>query len=299
MPQWVECVPNVSEGRDHAKIQAIVRAVEDVPGALLLDRHSDADHNRSVVTMAGPPDAVAEAAFRLVERAAALIDLTKHQGAHPRIGAADVVPFVPIEGVTLEDCAAIAVRVGERIWSELRIPVFLYAAAARRRERVNLANVRRGQFEALLTAMGTDPLRAPDIGGAACHATAGAVAVGARGYLIACNVNLASPDVAIARRIARTVRYSSGGLPGVKAMGVMLASRGIAQVSMNLTDFELTPLHVALEAVRREAERYETPVLETEIVGLAPRKALEGCEDRWSHLVLEDRIAQAVARQPR
>jgi glutamate formiminotransferase len=299
MPQLVECVPNVSEGRDAAKIDSIVRSVEAVPGILLLDRHSDADHNRSVVTFAGPPEAVAEAAFRLVECAAALIDLTKHQGAHPRIGAADVVPFIPIEGVTLEDCAGIAVRVSERIWSELRISVFLYEAAARRPERVSLANVRRSQFEALLTETGEDPLRAPDIGDPACHPTAGAVAVGARKFLIACNVNLKSADVAVAQRIARTVRFSSGGLPCVKAMGVMLASRGIAQVSMNLTDFEVTPLHVALEAVGREAERHGVPVLETEIVGLIPRKALDRCGDRWSGLILEDRIAGAMASRDR
>jgi glutamate formiminotransferase len=297
MPQLVECVPNVSEGRDAAKIDSIVRCVEAVPGVLFLDRHSDADHNRSVATFAGPPDAVAEAAFRLVESAAGLIDLTRHQGAHPRIGAADVVPFVPIEGVTLEDCAAIAGRVGERIWSELRIPVFLYEAAARRPDRVSLANVRRGQFEALLTQMGEDPRRAPDIGDPVCHPTAGAVAVGARKFLIACNVNLKSADVAVARRIARTVRFSSGGLPCVKAMGVMLASRGLAQVSMNLTDFEVTPVRVTLEAVRREAERLGAPVLETEIVGLIPRKALDGCGDRCSAPILEDRIAEAMSRR--
>jgi glutamate formiminotransferase len=296
-PQLVECVANFSEGRDAAEIDAIVRTVEAVPGALLLDRHSDADHNRSVVTFAGPPDAVAEAAFRLVESAAARIDLTKHQGAHQRIGAADVVPFIPIEGVTLKDCAAIAGRVGERIWSALRVPVYLYGAAARRPDRVNLENVRRGQFEALLTEMGKDPERDPDIGDPVCHPTAGAVAVGARKFLIACNVNLASSDVAIARQIARTVRFSSGGLPCVKAMGVMLVSRNLAQVSMNLTDFEVTPLHVALEAVRREAERIGVPVLETEIVGLIPRKALDGRGDRWSELIFEHRIAQAMARR--
>jgi glutamate formiminotransferase len=299
MPPLVECVPNVSEGRDAAKIDAMIRSVEEVPGALLLDRHSDADHNRTVATFAGSPEAVAEAAFRLVESAAALIDLARHKGAHPRIGAADVVPFIPIEGITIEDCAEIAGRVGRRIWNELHIPVFLYEAAARRPERVSLANVRRGQFEALFTQMGEDRRRAPDIGDPVCHPTAGAVAVGARKFLIACNVNLKSPDIAIARRIARAVRFSSGGLPCVKAMGVMLASRGLAQVSMNLTDFEVTPIHVALEAVRHEAERLGAPVLETEIVGLVPRKALEGWGDQWSGQVLEDRIAEAISRRLR
>jgi glutamate formiminotransferase len=303
-PQLVECVPNFSEGRDAAKIDSIVRSVEAVPEIVLLDRQSDADHNRSVVTFAGPPAAVAEAAFRSVERAAALIDLTQHSGGHPRIGAADVVPFIPVEGVTLEDCAAIAVRVGNRIWNKLRIPVFLYEAAARRPERVNLENIRRGQFEALLAEMGTVPARDPDIGLPVCHPAAGAVAVGARKFLIACNVNLGTPDVAVAKRIARTIRFSSGGFRSVKAMGVMLASRNLAQVSINLTDFEETPPHTVLEAVRREAERYGVPVLGTEIVGLIPRKALEMSAAYFRRhgnprpeSILEDRIAEAMARR--
>jgi glutamate formiminotransferase len=303
--QLVECVPNFSEGRDSAKIDCIAHGIEAVPEVVLLDRHSDADHNRSVVTFAGPPAAVAEAAFRSVERAATLIDLTEHHGAHPRIGAADVVPFVPIEGVTLEDCAEIAVRVGNRIWSQLRIPVFLYEAAARRSGRVDLANIRRGQFEALLAEMGTVPERDPDIGLPIRHPTAGAVAVGARKFLIACNIDLGASDVAVAKRIARTIRFSSGGFRGVKAMGVMLASRQQAQVSINLTDFEETPLHVVLEAVRGEAKRYGVPVVETEIVGLIPRKAFEMSAEYFQRygdprpLILEDRIAEAMARRER
>ena len=287
MPQLIECVPNFSEGRDAAKIDAICRAVEAVPGVLLLDRHSDADHNRSVLTLAGPPEAVAEAAFRSVECAAALIDLTKQRGAHPRIGAADVVPFIPIEGVAMEECAAIAERVGERIWDELRIPVFLYEAAARRPERVKLENVRRGQFEGLLAGRGMEP----DIGDRVCHPTAGAVAVGARKFLIACNVNLETADLEVAKRIARTIRFSSGGFRAVKAMGVTLASRRLSQVSINLTDFEVTPLHTVLEAVRREAEGCGVKVAEIEIVGLAPRRALEGCGGLPPNVALEDRIA--------
>ena len=303
--QLVECVPNFSEGRDSAKIDCIAHGIEAVPEVVLLDRHSDADHNRSVVTFAGPPAAVAEAAFRSVERAATLIDLTEHHGAHPRIGAADVVPFVPIEGVTLEDCAEIAVRVGNRIWSQLRIPVFLYEAAARRSGRVDLANIRRGQFEALLAEMGTVPERDPDIGLPIRHPTAGAVAVGARKFLIACNIDLGASDVAVAKRIARTIRFSSGGFRGVKAMGVMLASRQQAQVSINLTDFEETPLHVVLEAVRGEAKRYGVLVVETEIVGLIPRKAFEMSAEYFQRygdprpLILEDRIAEAMARRER
>jgi glutamate formiminotransferase/formiminotetrahydrofolate cyclodeaminase len=302
----VECVPNFSEGRDAAKIDALAASIESVPDVVLLDRQSDADHNRSVLTFAGPPEAVAEAAFRSVERAATLIDLTKHRGAHPRIGAADVVPFIPLEGMTLEDCAEIAVRVGNEIWNQLRIPVFLYEAAARRPERVNLEHIRRGQFEALLAEMGTVPERDPDIGLPVCHPTAGAVAVGARKFLIACNVNLGTADVAIAKRIARTIRFSSGGFRGVKAMGVALASRNLAQVSINLTDFEETPLHAVFEAVRREAERYGAPVVETEIVGLIPRKAFETSADYFRRYgeppasqILEDRIVEAMARRQR
>jgi glutamate formiminotransferase len=304
MPQTVECVPNFSEGRDAAKIDSIVRSIETVPQAVVLDRHSDADHNRSVVTFAGPPAAVAEAAFRSVEQAAALIDLTRHRGAHPRIGAADVVPFIPIEGLTLEDCAGVAERVGNEIWTRLGIPVFLYEAAARRPARVNLENIRRGQFEALLAEMGNNPERDPDIGLPLCHPTAGAVAVGARKFLIACNVNLGTSDVAVAKGIARTIRFSSGGFRSVKAMGVMLASRHLSQVSINLTDFEATPLHVVLEAVRREAQRYGAPVAETEIVGLIPRKAFEMSAEYFRRygnprpgLILEDRLAQAMARR--
>jgi glutamate formiminotransferase len=296
--QLVECVPNFSEGRDIAKIDAIARSIAAVPDVALLDRESDADHNRSVLTFAGPPDAVAEAALRSVEMAAALIDLTRHQGVHPRIGATDVVPFIPIEGVTLAECVGLAERVGHQIWNRLRIPVYFYEAAAKRPERVNLANIRRGQFEALLAEMPTIPERRPDVGEAACHPTAGATAVGARRFLIAYNINLGTSDVGIARRIAKTVRFSSGGFRGVKAMGVLLASRNLAQVSMNLTDFEQTPMHVVFEAVRREAERYGVPVVGSEIVGLVPRRALEiaagyflRIENFSPELALENRMA--------
>ncbi|HEY1184203.1 MAG TPA: glutamate formimidoyltransferase [Bryobacteraceae bacterium] len=300
--QLVECVPNFSEGRNAAKMDAIVAAITAVPEVTLLDREADADHNRSVLTFVGPPAAVAEAALRGVEKAVELIDLTKHQGAHPRIGAADVVPFIPIEGVTLEECVRLAERVGGEIWSRLKVPVYLYEAAARRPERVNLENIRRGQFEALLKEMGTEPGRAPDIGEPVCHPTAGAVVLGARKFLIAYNVNLGTPDVELARRIARTIRFSSGGFRFVKSMGVMLGSRNLAQVSINLTDFEQTPLHLVFETVRREAERYGVPVVGSEIVGLIPRKAIEmaaeyflRAENLSPQLVLENRIADAVA----
>jgi glutamate formiminotransferase len=283
-------------------MDAIVAAITAVPEVTLLDREADADHNRSVLTFVGPPAAVAEAALRGVEKAVELIDLTKHQGAHPRIGAADVVPFIPIEGVTLEECVRLAERVGGEIWSRLKVPVYLYEAAARRPERVNLENIRRGQFEALLKEMGTEPGRAPDIGEPVCHPTAGAVVLGARKFLIAYNVNLGTPDVELARRIARTIRFSSGGFRFVKSMGVMLGSRNLAQVSINLTDFEQTPLHLVFETVRREAERYGVPVVGSEIVGLIPRKAIEmaaeyflRAENFSPQLVLENRIADAVA----
>jgi glutamate formiminotransferase len=302
MRQLVECVPNFSEGRDAGKIDAIVQAVLAVPEVVLLDREADLDHNRSVLTFAGPPAAVADAAFRAVEKAVALIDLTQQQGAHPRIGAADVVPFIPIEGVTLEECVHLAERLGAEIWSKLKVPVYLYEAAARRPERVNLENIRRGQFEALVREMGAVPARDPDIGDPVCHPTAGATVTGARKFLIAYNINLNTPDVAIAKRIAKTIRCSSGGFRYVKSMGVMLASRNLAQVSINLTDFEQTPMHVVFEAVRREAERYGVAVAGSEIVGLIPRKAIElsaeyflRYENFRPELVLENRIAEALS----
>jgi len=298
----VECVPNFSEGRDAKKIDAIAASILAVPDVVLLDREADADHNRSVLTLVGPPAAVAEAAFRAVEKAVELIDLTKHGGAHPRIGAADVVPFIPIEGVTIEECVRLAERLGERIWKQLRVPVYLYEAAAKRPERVNLENIRRGQFEALVKEMGKAPERAPDIGEAAIHPTAGATVVGARKFLIAYNVNLGTPDVGIAKKIAKTIRFSNGGFRFVKSMGVSLGSRNLAQVSINLTDFEQTPMHLVFETVRREAERWGVPVVGSEIVGLIPKKAIElgaeyflRFENFRPELVLENRIAEALS----
>src|SRR4029077_20418431 len=220
MSTLVECVPNFSEGRDKAVVDAIVEAMK-IPGVSLLDREMDADHNRCVITIVGDREAIAEAAIRGVGKASELIDLTKHQGAHPRIGAADVVPFIPIEGVTLEDCVALAGRVGMEIWNKLRVPVYLYEAAAKRPERVNLENIRRGQFEALVEEMGVEAARNPDCGEPVCHPTAGATVVGARKFLIAYNINLGTSDVSIARRIAKTIRFSSGGFRYVKSMGVM------------------------------------------------------------------------------
>jgi len=270
----VECVPNFSEGRDAAKVDAIVAAIRSVAGVVMLDRQMDADHNRSVITFAAPLAMVGEAAIRGVEKAVALIDLTRHTGVHPRIGAADVVPFVPVEGVTLDDCVTIAQQVGEELWRRLRLPVYLYEAAARRPDRVNLENIRKGQFEGLRQEVRTNPQRRPDFGEAELHPTAGATVVGARKFLIAYNINLDTPDVEIARKIARTIRFSSGGLPYIKAMGVRLESRNLAQVSMNLTDFDETPIHRVFEAVRAEAERYGASIAGSEIVGLIPNRAL-------------------------
>jgi glutamate formiminotransferase len=300
--QLVECVPNFSEGRDASKVDAIVQTMLSVPEVVVLDRELDSDHNRSVITIVGPPESVADAAVRAVEKAVALIDLTKHQGAHPRIGAADVVPFIPIEGVTIEECVRLAERVGLEIWTRVQVPVYLYEAAAKRPERVNLENIRRGQFEALLAEMGTVSERAPDIGEPRCHPTAGAVVVGARKFLIAYNVNLNTPDLSIAKKIAKTIRFSTGGFRYVKSMGVHLASRNLAQVSINLTDFEQTPMHLVYETVRREAERYGVSVVGSEIVGLIPKKAIEMSAEYFlryenfrPELVLENRIAEATA----
>ncbi|MCP5114416.1 MAG: glutamate formimidoyltransferase [bacterium] len=301
----VECVPNVSEGRRRDTVRALCQTIADVPGVLLLDCQSDVDHNRSVITFAGTWEAVLEAAVRLAGAAAEMIDLRRQRGVHPRIGALDVLPFVPLRGATLEDCARLAVEAGEEIWSRHRIPVYLYEAAARRTARRNLADIRRGQFEGLREAVRTDARRRPDIGGPDPHPSAGATAIGARKLMIAYNVLLATSDAGIARRIARKIRFSSGGLPHVKAMGVLLDSRKQAQVSMNLTDFEVTPPHVVFEAISRQAEQMNTAVAGSEIVGLIPQKALDMAAGRdlriqnfHPRLVLENRLAELEAAPP-
>jgi glutamate formiminotransferase/formiminotetrahydrofolate cyclodeaminase len=275
MKPLVECVPNFSEGRDPAKVEAILAAIREVPDVFVLAHESDADHNRSVITLAGAPEAVAEAAVRAVGKAAELIDLTGQTGAHPRIGATDVVPFIPVHGVTIDDCVALARKAAHEIWLRYRIPVYLYEAAAQRPERTNLEKIRKGQFEGLREEVLHNADRAPDIGETRLHPTAGATVVGARKFLIAYNINLDTPDVEIAKKIAKTIRFSSGGLPFVKAMGVDLRARNLAQVSMNLTDFEQTPVHVVFEAVKREAERHGVGIVGSEIVGLIPRRAIE------------------------
>src|SRR5579859_578438 len=305
MKRLIECVPNFSEGRDPAKVDAIASAMSSVSGVYILDREMDADHNRCVITLAGEPDAVAEAALRGVGKAMEVIDLTKHTGAHPRVGATDVVPFIPIEGVTIEDCVALARRTGNEIWARYRIPLFFYEVAAMRPDRVNLENVRRGQFEGLREELKRNHDRQPDVGEPKLHPTAGVTVVGARKFLIAYNVNLNTSDVGIANKIAKAIRFSSGGLRYVKSMGVELKARNLAQVSINLTDFEQTPMHRVYEMVKREAARYGVMPVGSEIVGLIPKKAIEMAADFFLQLenfspaqVFENRLAAALGEAP-
>lgn len=282
----VECVPNFSEGRDPVIVAAIARAVSSVSGALLLDQTSDQDHNRSVLTFAGSPDAVMDAAVAAVGASVEKIDLTRHSGVHPRLGAADVVPFVPVEGVTLEECANFAREAGARIWNELHVPVYLYEAAALRSECKRLENVRKLAPHGLV----------PDIGEGR-HPTAGVSVVGARKFLIAWNINLRTTDVAAARAIARAIRASSGGLPAVKSIGLPLESRGQAQVSINLVDFEQSPLYVVFDAVKRLCLERGIEIAGSELIGMIPAAALassDGHDLQWENfrpeLVLENRL---------
>ncbi len=293
----IECVPNFSEGRDKAKVDAIVEAMK-MDGVYLLDREMDEDHNRCVITLVGDREPLMEAVLRGVGKAQEVIDLTKHQGAHPRMGATDVVPFIPIDGVSLEDCVQMAKHVGQEIWKRYKIPVYLYEAAAQRPERTNLENIRKGQFEALLTEI-TRPERCPDFGDPVCHPTAGGTVVGARKFLVAYNVYLNTTDVEIAKKIGKAVRFSNGGLRYVKGMGVKV--KGLAQVSMNLTDTDQTPIARVFEYVKREAARYGVMPLSSEIVGLIPKKALEDAAEWFlqvenfdSSLILENRLSAVM-----
>ena len=302
MNRLVECVPNFSEGRRPEVIDAIVNSITSVSNVYLLGREMDADHNRAVVTIVGAPESIGEAAVRGVRAAMEHIDLTKHRGEHPRLGAADVVPFVPIRGVSLTECVEIAKTAGREIADRLKIPVYLYEAAATRPERTNLENIRRGQFEGLRDEIVTNPDRKPDFGESRVHPTAGAIVVGARKPLIAFNVNLNSENLGIAKHIARRIRFSSGGFRYVKAMGVLLKDRNQAQVSMNLTDFEHTSMELVLETVRREAERYGVTIGSSEIVGLVPQKALERAAEFYlqvenfiPEMVLENRLEQVMS----
>ncbi len=295
----IECIPNVSEGRRPETIAALADAVRAVPGVRLLDVSSDASHHRSVLTLAGDAAALERAVLTLVERAIAAIDLRQHRGEHPRLGAVDVVPFVPIEGATMADCVALARKVGAALARRFDLPVYLYEEAASRPERRNLEDIRRGEFEGLAAKMASSAW-APDFGPSHPHPSAGAVVVGARMPLIAYNVNLATDRLDVAKRIAAAIRHSSGGYRFVKAMGVSLADRGVVQVSMNLTNHEKTPIFRVFETVKREAARYGVVVLESEIVGLVPSAALVGAAGFYLQLerfsadqVLENKLRQA------
>lgn len=305
MTQLVECIPNFSEARRPEVIDQIVTAIQSVSDVTLLDRSSDLDHNRTVLTFAGSPAGVEEAAFRAIQTAAELIDLDQHTGEHPRIGATDVCPFVPLQGISMDDCVAIARRLGERVGRELRIPVYLYEAAATLPERINLENIRKGQYEALKTEIETNPARKPDYGPSKLP-KAGATVIGARNPLIAFNVYLTTDDVDIAKKIAKSVRHSNGGLRYVKGLGLLVDGR--AQVSMNLTNFRETPIARVVEFIRREAARYGVGIHHTELVGLIPQDALTDAAVWYTQLdqfspdqVLEARLfaaAQERARVP-
>ncbi len=298
MKRIVECVANFSEGRRSAIVDEIVAAIRAVPEVHVLDQESDADHNRSVITFVAAPENIVEAAFQAIAAAARLIDLDTHSGAHPRLGATDVVPFIPIEGVDMHDCVLLARQLGERVGRELHIPVYLYEAAATRPERENLADVRRGEYEALKAAIGSDPNRAPDYGP---HSVgkAGATIIGARAPLVAYNVYLTTSDVEIARKISKDIRHSSGGFRYAKALGLLV--NGKAQVSINMTDYTQTPLHRVVETIRREAARYGVGIQSSEIIGLVPQRALFDAAQWYLQIdaftpeqVLENRLSSAL-----
>ena len=300
MSRLVECVPNFSEGRRREVVDEILAAIAGVTGVTLLDAELDPDHNRSVLTFAGEPEPVMEAAFRAVQRASQLIDLNQHSGQHPRMGAADVVPFVPVENCTLDDCAEMARKVGRRIGDELAIPIFLYEAAASRASRTSLADVRRGEFEGLREAIGTDPARVPDFGPGRIHPTAGATAVGARRFLVAFNANLNTADVRVAKAVAAAIREQSGGLKNVRALGFSIENGRRAQVSMNLVNVDATPIHRVLALVRDEAARHGAAISGCEVVGLVPESALLAAAEHALQLegFSRDQVLELRLRQP-
>lgn len=280
MAKIIECIPNFSEGRDRAVIESLAQAAQSVPGVTLLDHSSDASHNRCVFTLVGSPEGIAEAAFRLCKVAAEKIDMTKHTGEHPRMGATDVIPFVPIKDVTMADCVALSKQVAERIYNELKIPSFLYEESATSPARQNLAAVRKGQFEGMPEKLLQDEW-APDYGERKIHPTAGITAIGARMPLVAYNINLNTSDIKIASAIAKAIRAQNGGFKYCKAIGVMLEGRNIAQVSMNLVNYEGTPIYRAFETVRFEAARWGVEIIGSEVIGLTPAKALIDCAEYY------------------
>ena len=300
----VESVPNISEGRDQAVISKLAAGIQAIPKVALLDVHCDPDHNRSVFTIVGEPKAMATALFGVVRQAQSLIDIRQHEGEHPRIGVIDVVPWIPFQGVTMEDCVTYANDLGAQVGKELEIPVFLYEQASKVSSRTKLEIIRRGGLSALETRMKTDREWKPDYGPPGLDPSAGAIAIGARFFLIAFNVVLKSDDLVVAGHIAKSIRTSSGGLPSVKAMGVLLTSRRFVQVSMNLTDYRDTSLRIAFETVKREAQRYDVDILESEIVGLVPQVVWDDTlrsdlklRPMESDPVLESRLEQASGFQ--
>jgi glutamate formiminotransferase len=304
MSRFIECVPNFSEGRRSEVVAAIATAIAAVDTACLLDTHIDSDHNRSVITFVATPEHVVEAAVSGVAMAAKLIDMRTHKGEHPRLGATDVLPFVPIQQVTMEECVKLAHEAGERIAAELEIPVYFYEQAARRPNRKNLEDVRRGALELLREQIVINPDRAPDVGPSEVHETAGAIVIGARPILIAFNVVLRSTEIRVARQVTRTIRARDGGLPYLKALAFQLHSKGLVQVSMNLIDYRVTGMREAFDAVKREADKMGVEVSTAEIVGLVPRDALDENAEYFSKLenfseakVLENQIAKCFREQ--
>jgi len=301
MSELVECVPNFSEGRNLSVVRAIAAEISSDRSIRLLDQEMNADHNRCVITFVGEAEAVVEAALRGVRKATELIDLRRHRGEHPRMGATDVLPFVPIGTTKLERCVELARRAGERIGTELQIPVYLYEAAATRPARQNLADVRRGEYEGLAREIGTNPDRAPDFGPAAIHAGAGAIAVGARMPLLAFNVNLGTKDVEVAKRIAKAIRFQTGGLRYVKALGFELKERGLVQISMNLVNTWGTPIQRVFALIKDEADRYGVPIVGSEVVGLVVQDALVDVAEHYLKIenfsrdqILENRLARRI-----
>jgi glutamate formiminotransferase/formiminotetrahydrofolate cyclodeaminase len=279
MAKLVECVPNFSEGRRPEVIDAIISEIKSVQGVMLLDREMDKDHNRAVITFVGNPQEVKEAAFKAISKAAELIDMEKHKGEHPRMGATDVVPFIPISGVTMDECVELARELGREVGEKLNIPVYLYEAAATRSDRENLADVRKGEYEGIKVEIETNPDRKPDFGPSKIHPQAGVTAIGARMPLIAFNVYLGTKDVRIAKRIAKAIRFGNGGLRYVKALGFDIKERGIVQISMNLVNYLGTPVFRVFEMIKSEAEHYGVPIVSSEIVGLTPLNAMVDVAD--------------------
>ncbi len=302
MKKLIECVPNFSEGRREGVVREIVNQAEETENVWVFDWSMDHDHNRSVVTIVGDPDYVGKAVFKMAKKAVELIDLRQHTGGHPRMGAVDVIPFVPLKNFTESECVALSKKIGEQIGTELGIPVYLYEKSAVIKERSNLSNIRKGQFEGFFEKI-KSPKWKPDFGPSVVHPTAGVVAVGAREYLIAFNVNLGTKNIEIANKIARAVRYSSGGYRFVKAMGVDLKEKGIVQVSMNMTNYKKTPLFRVFDTIKREAERYGVPVLGSEIIGMIPMDALVrtvkyylSVDDLEDERVIEYRLLDEISR---